>query len=178
VVTPGWESTNFRFHKGVFQGDPLSPIIFLAVFNPILEKLLQSEPFGYPINGIKYITTPFVDDFNLITTNKRTHQRLLTEISTWTKTMNLKLKPVKCKSLSIVSGKPTPIIFQLGDNEVNSIKDDPHKFLGSHLSFSGKQEDVFDHVRTHICNRLEHIDKLLVKGEYKVKIYKNYLLPS
>ena len=118
VVTPEWESTKFRFHEGVFQGDPLSPIIFLAVFNPILEKLLESESFGYPINGTKYITTPFADDFNLITTNKRTHQRLLSEISSWTQSMNLKLKPVKCKSLSIVSGKPTPIPLQLGDNEV------------------------------------------------------------
>ena len=113
-----------------------------------------------------------------MTTNKRTHQRLLNEISVWTKSMNLKLKPVKCKSLSIVSGKPTPIEFKLGENNVSSIKDDPHKFLGSHLSFSGKQQDVFDHVKDHFCTRLERIDKLLVRGEYKVKIYKNYLLPS
>jgi hypothetical protein len=178
VITPDWESSRFRFHKGVFQGDPLSPIIFLAVFNPILEKLQQNEQFGYSLNGSKFITTPFADDFNLMTTNKRTHQRLLNEISVWTKSMNLKLKPVKCKSLSIVSGKPTPIEFSLGENNVSSIKDDPHKFLGSHLSFSGKQEDVFDHVKEHFCTRLERIDKLLVRGEFKVKIYKNYLLPS
>jgi hypothetical protein len=155
VVTPDWEASKFRFHKGVFQGDPLSPIIFLSVFNPILEKLHQNESFGYSINGTKYITTPFADDLNLITTNKRTHQRLLNEISSWTSSMSLKLKPVKCKSLSIVSGKSTPIIFKLGDNEVNSIKDDPHKFLGSYLSFSCKQEEVFDHVKNHICTRLE-----------------------
>ena len=58
------------------------------------------------------------------------------------------------------------------------MENDPHKFLGSHLSFSGKQEDTFDYVKDHLCTRLERIDKLLVRGEYKVKIYKNYLLPS
>ena len=95
VVTQEWESVNFSFHKGVFQGDPLSPIIFLAVFNPILEKLQDNEKLGYTINDTKYIITPFADDFNLITTNKRTHRRILNEISAWTQSMNLKLKPVK-----------------------------------------------------------------------------------
>ena len=52
------------------------------------------------------------------------------------------------------------------------LKNDPHKFPGSHLSFSGKQEDTFDYVKDHLCTRLERIDKLLVRGEYKVKIYK------
>ena len=52
---------NSDFKKAFFR---VTHIISLAVFNPILEKLLESESFGYPIN-----------DFNLITTNKRTHQR-------------------------------------------------------------------------------------------------------
>jgi hypothetical protein len=39
VLTKDWRSENFRFEKGVFQGDPSSPIIFLACFNRILEKL-------------------------------------------------------------------------------------------------------------------------------------------
>ena len=82
--------------------------------------------------------------------------------------MNLKLKPVKCKSLSIVSGKPTPIVFNLSGNDVNSIENEPHKFLGSHLNFSGKQEEdlVFDSVRDHLVTRLDRIDNLLVRGEY------------
>ena len=32
------------------------------------------------------------------------HQRINSQISSWTKSMGLKLKPVKCRSLSIVSG--------------------------------------------------------------------------
>ena len=77
-----------------------------------------------------------------------------------------------------ISESYVQIFFKLGDNNGNSIENDPHKFLGSHLSFSGKQGDIFDYMKDHLCTHLERIDKLLVRGEYKVKIYKNYLLPS
>ena len=96
----------FQIPKRCIPGRSINTyiVLYLSVFPPILEKLQQNESFGYPINDTKYITTPFADDFNFITTNKRTHQRLLNKISKWTKSMNLKLKPVKCKLLSLVSG--------------------------------------------------------------------------
>ena len=36
VQTPSWKSQQFPFSRGVFQGDPLSPTIFLMVFNLVL----------------------------------------------------------------------------------------------------------------------------------------------
>ena len=109
VVTKSWQSQQFLFKKGIFQGDPWSPIIFLTVFNPLLEKLKMETNHGYDLNGKKVITTPFADDFNLITCHKKTHQRLINQISMWTKSMGLTLKPVKCRSLSISSAKASKI---------------------------------------------------------------------
>ena len=55
IRTPNWVSEEFKFNKGVFQGDPLSPIIFLMCFNPILEELKKSEGRdGYDLNGVNY----------------------------------------------------------------------------------------------------------------------------
>ena len=39
VCSKNWESDVFTFLKGVFQGDPFSGVIFLIVFNPILEYI-------------------------------------------------------------------------------------------------------------------------------------------
>ncbi len=39
VVTKGWISEEFSFKNDVYQGDPLSPIVFLVTFNLILDKL-------------------------------------------------------------------------------------------------------------------------------------------
>ena len=68
VVTKSFQSEIFSFKRGVFQGDPLSPIIFLLVFNPILQFLQENSNFGYKLQDKSFITLPFADDFCLITT--------------------------------------------------------------------------------------------------------------
>ena len=178
VVTKEWSSHPFKFNKGVFQGDPLSPIIFLTVFNPLLEKLKLESHHGYKINNTAYITTPFADDFNLITRNKRTHQNLIKKLHCWSSSMGLKLKPSKCKSISIVSGKPTSISFLMGDDILDTLEKEPHKFLGSTITFSNKQCDILESVKSFLLTRLDRIDALLVRNEYKIKIFRNYLLPA
>ena len=71
VVTKSFQSEIFSFKRGVFQGDPLSPIIFLLAFNPILQYLQENSKFGYKLQDEKFITLPFADDFCLITADKR-----------------------------------------------------------------------------------------------------------
>jgi len=46
----------FPFKRGVFQDDPLSPIIFLMVFNPIIEFPQSKNDCGFNLNGDKIIT--------------------------------------------------------------------------------------------------------------------------
>ena len=65
------------------------------------------------------ITTPFADDFNVISRNQNQHQKLLTDIETKAKTMGLIFKPGKCRSLSIVSGKVKNVSLNL-DSKSNA----------------------------------------------------------
>ena len=178
AATKTWTSEPFTFKHGVFQGDPWSPIIFLTTFNPLLERLQKEQNFGYDLNGKKYITLPFADDFNLITSHKASHQRINNCISTWTKSMGLKLKPIKCRSLSIVSGCSKPVEFMLDNQPISTLADSPHKFLGSHLTYSGKQSEILETIEKHFIEKLDRIDNLLIRDEYKLRIYKHYILPS
>lgn len=41
AVTKDWTSKEFGFKKGIFQGDPLSPLIFILCFDPIVQFLNQ-----------------------------------------------------------------------------------------------------------------------------------------
>ncbi len=70
------------------------------------------------------------------------------------------------------------MIFTLDNIDMETIQSNPHKFLGSQITFSGKQSEIYSQVSNHILIRLERIDSLQVSGEYKARIYKNYLLPA
>ena len=69
MCTQTWETDFFQFSKGVFQGDPFSGVIFLIVFNPIIEYIKKhKENHGYELSRntkgvMNVITTPFADDF-------------------------------------------------------------------------------------------------------------------
>ena len=53
-----------------------------------------------------------------------------------TSSMGLKLKPRKCRSLSIRAGKSEEIVFSFGNAEISSILHDKyHKFLGGFYTF-------------------------------------------
>ena len=157
---------------------PLSPTIFICVFNPLLEYLLSERKHVYHLNkNTPIISTPFANDFNVITTNSRTHQRILKNVKKYAKTMNLNLEPAKCKSLPISSGSSKIVKIKLSDLNIDSIINSPEKFLGTQITFTGKQNDIFTYIKDAITS-MDNIDKSLIRGEYKLKVYSNYLLPA
>ena len=183
VQTPSWRSDPFNFRRGVFQGDPLSPTIFLMVFNPVLLQLKNMEErYGYKLHTenqtTSIITLPYADDFCLITRDLRTHQKLINTIQSNITSMGLRLKPSKCRGLSICGGTSRDIPFYIGEHRIPSIRDEEQKFLGRVLHFSGKAEDTFKLIKDTLKNALDNIEACLVRAEYKLWILKHYLLPS
>ena len=61
-----------------------------------------------------------------------------------TQSMNLQLKPVKCKTISIRSGVPCEVQFSLGSYVLKTVKEAPEKFLGCQITFSFKNRDMYD----------------------------------
>ena len=122
---------------------------------------------------------PFADDFNLITTNKGRHQKMINELHVLTSSMCLKLKPRKCKSLSICSGKSSNIEFNLGTNTLNSIMHEIcHKFLGGLYTFENTPKSKASIIYDVFNDGLVNIDDLLIRNELKVKIYSEYFIGS
>ena len=96
ITTKTFHTDVFSFKKGVTQGDPMSAIIFMLAFQPIIDHLMKNDKFGVLINGQRVITLPYADDFCLITTDMRSHKRLIAEIHSHINSMGMSLKPVKC----------------------------------------------------------------------------------
>ena len=98
--------------------------------------------------------------------------------------MGLILKPSKCRSLSITSGKPTNNTFTLRDPNsdnlihLKTLEDDPFKFLGSTITFRNTAAENYEILNNLLNKKLENLDQCLIRGEFKVAIYSRYLLPS
>ena len=69
------------------------------------------------------------------------------------------------------------IYLSFGDAEISSILHDKyHKFLGGFYTFEFTTASVADVIGDKISDQLRNIDSLLVRSEYKVRIYAEYLL--
>ena len=49
VCTKDWTSSTFSISRGVFQGDTLSPLLFLIVFNPIIQSIAAHPACGFSL---------------------------------------------------------------------------------------------------------------------------------
>ena len=67
------------------------------------------------IKSQRIITTPFCDDFNLLTGHKLRHQSIQNDLQLKTTSMGLTFKPIKSRSLPVCAGKPTKVDFTLLD---------------------------------------------------------------
>ena len=90
-------------------------------------------------------TTPFADDFNVMSRNTKEHQKLVTDVEKKLQSMGLVIKAPKCRSLSMQSGKTTNIHFYLNESTnivtpISTVIEKPMKFLGSEV-----QEDNSPH---------------------------------
>ena len=143
-----------------------------------MQFLKENEQFGYKLQDEKFITLPFADDFCLITTDKRTHQRMMNKINDHINSMGMMLKPSKCRSFTLKAGRPEKENFKISEHPVPSIADEEQKFLGRVLFFSGKSSECFELLQQNIKERLENLEKTAIRPEFKVEIYHIYILPS
>ena len=135
----------------------------------------------------RIITTPFADDFNLLTGHKTRHQTLQDDLQSKTASMGLVFKPKKCRTMSVCGGKPSQVEFSLLEvSEQNvsrrvvlkSLKDEPHKFLGQTLTFRNTAKDHFEFLLELLSTKMKNLDEVSVRSEYKLATYDRYLLPS
>ena len=80
--------------------------------------------------------------------------------------------------LVICSGVPKVVDFHIDGKRLTPVKEDPQRFLGSLITHSGSQKDVFDMISDKFDNGLNNINHSPVRDEFKIAIFERYFMPS
>ena len=148
----------------------------------MLDACIDTLPTPANVRGWKkttyVITIPYADDFCLITSDLRTHRRIINKFQKSFCSMGIKLKLNKYRYLAILYGISSQFSFYIGDNQIPCIYDEEQKFLAKLLFFFSKSLNRHNHIHNTLKAPLENIEESLSRSEYKLWIFKHYLVHS
>ena len=192
VKTEKWTTDLLRFEKGLFQGCPLSVVLFLLVFNLLLDLISQHQHLGYSFSGkgdtkLSVVQKAYADDLTLISGSvggMKTLAHLMSRFLEWTGSMQA--KPVKCRTLGLMRKKqgkrfcsePFDPEISINGEYVQFIHQETFKFLGQEIAVDLTDKQVRESLFQKVNGLLETIDRDPVDGMGKLWLYQHSLLPK
>ena len=198
VKTKDWTSGFFLFDIGLFQGCVLSTILFLCVFQLLLDfikPLREKHGFKFKQAATKTLAEAYADDLAQVTKDAKGNQiccDATDEWLNWTKTM--RAKPAKCISYGmkrfyksenfepINEGKsysPFDPKLTIADKQMNYIlnqdgdefKDRHFKFLGRQIRYDLKEHEIKEKIHKDFVSDVDKVAKDPVNGLMKLWLY-------
>ena len=182
VVTKDWKSNWFYYMLGLFQGDPLSVVLFLIVFNLLLDLLQDQKELGYKPSFSSEPTSnrAFADDLTLMSSRLEKLKKqieLMEKFLEWSRKM--KAKPSKCVSLGM---KVIDGTYQSYDPEIvidgqtiSYVGNNPIKFLGHWIYVDLGLNDTKQRIEDKLKALFQTVDECGLNGVMKCWIYNNML---
>ena len=174
------EVPNIKIQRGIFQGDTLSPLLFIIAINP-LSFLLNKSGMGYDMDGVKFSHMIYMDDIKTFSGSIKGNQEMIKIMYNFSNTIGMAFGIDKCKVLNITRGKHTnhegvtlpngEVIEEMGEEDV-------YKYLGVIESTGIKHEKMKEKVLTTFKKRVKSILKtelnskniMISMGEYAIPV--------
>ena len=176
VSTTEWSTRYFPYQKGVFQGDPLSPVIFNMAFSPIIAQIRTLNQHPYITHcGAKISLTAYADDLAVVSSHHTHLQRVIDDLAPLMSWLRLTFNPKKCVGLVLTRGAiPTnpPPLYICKVPFAHLEEGSPFKFLGVLIPASGNHQPIFDVVRSRAAGWWDCISKANVSIPAKLEIFK------
>ena len=152
--------------RGIFQGDTLSPLLFIMVLIP-LSMVLKEMDCGYQFTkgGVKVNHLLFMDDLKLYGKSERELNSLVNTVHIFSEDIGMKFGMDKCNVMVMERGKMKQTTgIKLPDGEVmKQIEKDGYKYLGM------IQDDQIRHKEMKLKLETEYLRR--VKKVAKSKLY-------
>ena len=173
---------NITVKRGIFQGDSLSPLLFIMSLFPLSEVVLKKS-WGYQFKPSVVINhLLYMDDLKLYAKNEEQLHRMIAEVKHYTDRMKMRFGTEKCKIVHIVRGKlktnssPFPISQQdCIETLVN--KEEQYKYLGILQLDQIKHAEMKIQIKREYFKRVRAILQTQLSGKHKILSINSLAIP-
>ena len=181
ITTPTWTTLEIPLQVGVYQGDPLSTIIFNTVMCTLIEALHPYRHLGYTFSQSERSVhlLQYADDTCLIGSGPASCQELLQPVERWLQWTGMRAKPAKCHNLGIraSTGKSFDPALTINGQPIPFIRNEAIKFLGRVIQVPPNIRTIKNQVLNKLTRMLEIVDGTPVMKEQKLRLYRAGICP-
>ena len=154
--------------KGVKQGDPMSPKIFIAVLQNVMRSLDWSRK-GIPV-GAEYLSNlRFADDIVLFASTSKQLETMLVEINRASQAIGLQLNTLKTKVATNSYQNPITV----GEASIEYVNE--YIYLGKQISFKKTRHEEEVERRINITWKKYWSLKEILKSKFPLKLKKKVI---
>ena len=154
------EIDDIKICRGIFQGDSLSPLLFILAINPV-SFLLNKNECGYKLDGVKISHILFMDDLKTFAGSDKQASEMARIVYGFTLSIGMKFGFDKCKVLNIVRGK----VKKCGNITLD----------GNDVIEEMESSDIYKYLGVIECDNIKHNEMKTIAMEKFKKKLKNVL---
>ncbi|XP_068209127.1 uncharacterized protein [Palaemon carinicauda] len=180
LISSGIRLAEVDIRRGIFQGDSLSPLLFVVARIP-MTKVLHKVDAGYQRkkrgNSINH--QMFMDDIKLYGKNIKEINILIHTVMIVSGDIWMEFAIEKCALVNIQKSKVTGtkgIKLAEGSN-IKHIDGTGYKYLGIMEGGDAKHQEMKDTIRKEYSQRLNEIPKSEVNGRNMIKTLSTWAVP-
>jgi hypothetical protein len=180
VITAEMETPVISLQKGVYQGDPLSVVIFNTVMNTLLDTISLRIDLGYRFSNSprRVNILQYADDTCLVADSPASCQYLVATVSDWLQWSGMVAKIPKCQCLSLQgsTGKLADPHLTL-DGVPIPFSTDAVRFLGMEVQVPKNNGAAREAVLSKLQRMLMSIDETPLTRKQKLLLYSGGVCP-
>ncbi len=155
--------------RGIFQGDSLSPLIFVICMIP-MSKVLRNAKAGYRLGDMKINHLLFMDDLKMFAKSKNEIDSLVSTVQVISQDIGMQFGINKCGVIIMKRGKlvKSEDIRLTNGESIKEVSDQGYKYLGILELDKIKEKEMKEVFRKEYLRRIKLIMKSKLNGRNKI----------